>query len=73
MTKQSTTLDSAERRRLFAEAQKTLAEHEPTLYFAAPKIILATSARVRGIAPSVLPPNILWNAETISMVRAGSQ
>jgi len=67
IAKQSTTLDSAERRRLFADAQRTLAEHEPALYFAAPKIILATSGRVRGITPAVLPPNILWNAEVISV------
>ena len=67
ITRQSTTLEPAERRRLFAEAQRTFAEHEPALYFAAPKIILATSGRVRGITPSVLPPNILWNAEVISV------
>jgi peptide/nickel transport system substrate-binding protein len=65
MTQQSTTLDSAERHKLFAEAQRVFAEHEPVLYFAAPKIIVATSARVGGVTPSVLAPLVLWNAERL--------
>jgi len=63
MTKQSSSMNDDERRRLFAEAQRVFAEHEPVLYFAAPKVILATSARVHGTRPSVLSPNLLWNAE----------
>jgi peptide/nickel transport system substrate-binding protein len=67
MAKQSTTLDDAERRRLFNDARKVLAEEQPALYFAAPRVILATSARVQGVKPSVLSPNILWNAEGLSI------
>ena len=43
MRKQATTLDLAERRRLFAEAQRVFAEHLPVLYFAAPKFTVATT------------------------------
>lgn len=67
MRKQATTLDPAERRRLFVEAQKVLAANVPVLYFAAPKVMLATSARVRGATPSVLVPHLLWNAERLSV------
>ena len=67
MTLQSTTLDRAERRRIFSDAQRLLAEHLPVLYFAAPKVILASSSRVQGIQPSVLAPNVLWNAERLSV------
>jgi ABC-type transport system substrate-binding protein len=56
-------MNADERRRLFAEAQRVFAEHEPVIYFAAPKVILATSARVHGVTPSVLAPYLLWNAE----------
>jgi peptide/nickel transport system substrate-binding protein len=70
MAKQSTTLDDAERRRLFNEARKVLAEEQPALYFAASRVILATSARVQGVQPSVLSPNILWNAEGLSIAGA---
>ena len=67
MTRQASSMDRDERRRLFVEAQRALAEHMPVLYFAAPKLLLATSERVRGVMPSVLAPHILWNAEALSV------
>jgi peptide/nickel transport system substrate-binding protein len=72
MRRQSTTIDAAERRRLFAEAQRALAEHQPILYFAAPELTYAMSARVAGAMPSVLQPAVLWNAEVLSVVPAGA-
>jgi peptide/nickel transport system substrate-binding protein len=70
MVKQSTTLDRAERRRLFTEAQRVLAANQPVITFAAPKVVVATSARVGGAMPSVLAPPILWNAEMLWLVPA---
>ena len=70
MVKQSTTLDPAERRRLFAEAQRVWAANMPVITFAAEKIVVATSARVGGAMPSVLAPPILWNAEMLWLVPA---
>ena len=67
MRRQSTTLDTKVRRDLFAQAQRELAAALPTLHFAAPRVTLAMSARVRGAMPSVLQPPILWNAETLSV------
>lgn len=61
----ATTVDHAERVRLFAEAQRRLAEHLPIIHFAAPRVRLAMSARVRGVTPSVLLPPVLWNAERL--------
>ncbi len=72
MKKQSTSMDADARRRLFADAQRVFAEHEPVLYFAAPKVILATSARVHGVTASVLAPNLLWNAERLFVSDAAS-
>src|SRR6185503_14077043 len=63
--KHSASMNADERRRLFAEAQRVFAEHEPVIYFAAPKVILATSARVHGATPSVFAPHLLWNAERL--------
>ena len=70
MVKQSTTLDPAERRRLFAEAQRVWAANMPVITFAAPKVVIATSARVGGAMPSVLAPPVLWNAEMLWLVPA---
>jgi peptide/nickel transport system substrate-binding protein len=67
MRRQVRAFDPSERQSLFAEVQRTLAEHLPILYFVAPHVTLAASARVAGAQPSVLQPPILWNAETLSL------
>jgi len=65
MQRESTTMDRAEAHRLFNEAQKTLADHLPIIYFAAPEVTIAMSSRVRGATPSVLLPPVLWNADVL--------
>jgi peptide/nickel transport system substrate-binding protein len=67
MTRQATTLDVDERRRLFAQVQRIFADHVPALYFAAPRHTVVMSARVHGATPSVLSPPVLWNAEALSL------
>ena len=67
MTKQAAALDVAERRALFAEAQRIFAEHEPMLYFAAPRIYVATSARVMNVEPMLRRPQALWSPDTIAV------
>ncbi|HKV99084.1 MAG TPA: ABC transporter substrate-binding protein [Vicinamibacterales bacterium] len=71
MQRESTTTNRDEARRLFAEAQKTLADHLPIVYFAAPQVTIAMSSRVRGATPSVLPPLVLWNADVLWVTAAG--
>lgn len=58
-------MDAAERQRLFGKVLDITAEHQPSLYFVAPDVTVATSARVRGATPSSLPPQVLWNAERL--------
>jgi peptide/nickel transport system substrate-binding protein len=65
MGRQTRSLDATDRRQLFADVQRVFAAHLPALYFAAPRVIIAASARVRGLSPSVLAPNVLWSADTI--------
>jgi peptide/nickel transport system substrate-binding protein len=65
MTRQAATIDPAQRHQLFADAQRVLAEHAPVLYFVAPHVMIATSARVGGVTASVLNPSVLWNAERL--------
>jgi peptide/nickel transport system substrate-binding protein len=71
MRLQASTVDPTERRRLFADVQRTLASHLPILYFAAARVTAATSARLHGATPSVLSPMILWNAEMLSIAPSG--
>jgi peptide/nickel transport system substrate-binding protein len=68
MQRQSATTDRAERLRLFGDVQRVFAANLPVIYFAAPKVVVAMSARVGGAMPSVLPPTVLWNAELLWLV-----
>ena len=74
MTKQSATFEIAERKRLFNEVQRLFAENLPMLYFAAPRVYIATSARMINLRPSVTRPPLLWSADTLAVRDAdGSQ
>ncbi|MCH7749320.1 MAG: ABC transporter substrate-binding protein [Acidobacteria bacterium] len=59
--------DMDERVRLFAEVQTLFAEHQPVLYFAAPRLSVATSTRLANVEPSLLAPYVLWNADTLAV------
>ena len=65
MLRQAAALDEAERRRLFAEVQTLFAAHLPMVHFAAPRILVAVSARLTNLSPSVSRPQLLWSAETL--------
>jgi peptide/nickel transport system substrate-binding protein len=67
MREQAATIDPERRRALFNDAQRVLAENVPVLYFAAPRMYGAHSARLSGVLPSVMRPNILWSADTLSV------
>jgi peptide/nickel transport system substrate-binding protein len=67
MFEQAATTDPDRRRALFNDAQRILAENLPVLYFAAPRMYGAHSARLSGVVPSVMRPNILWSADTLSV------
>lgn len=71
MQQQATTVDLAERRRLFAEAQRILAAELPALWFVAPRVTVAVSGRVQGATPVIFFPPVLWNAERLSLADGG--
>ena len=49
MAKQIATPDDNERKRLFDEVQRVFVEHEPVVYFAAPRVYVAVSSRVTNV------------------------
>lgn len=67
MLEQAATIDAGRRRDIFNDVQRIFAENLPALYFAAPRMYAAHSTRVVGAVPSVLRPNILWNADSLSV------
>jgi ABC-type transport system substrate-binding protein len=72
MTRQASTLAVEERRRLFNEVQRIFAENLPILYFAAPRVYIATSARLINLRPSLTRPQLLWSADTLAVRDAGT-
>jgi peptide/nickel transport system substrate-binding protein len=67
IARQSATLDMAERKRLFNDVQRLFAENLPILYFAAPRVYIAASARLINLYPALTRPEILWSADTLAI------
>jgi peptide/nickel transport system substrate-binding protein len=57
--------DQDERLRAFHDVQRLFAEELPAIYFAAPRVVIATSARLTGVRPAVLVPHVLWMPEAL--------
>ena len=66
MTAQVATADAAQRKRLFDEVQQIFADYVPAIYFAAPRVVIATSPRVANARPALLKPYMLWSADTLA-------
>ena len=66
MQKQVRTVDRVERLQLFAQVQRTFAQHMPAIYFAAPYMYVAIGPRVLNASPSRQRPALLWNAEALA-------
>jgi peptide/nickel transport system substrate-binding protein len=73
MTEQASTLDAARRKTIFNDVQRIFAENVPVLYFAAPRLYYGHSVRLRGVVPSVMRPQVLWNADMLSVDGAAPQ
>jgi peptide/nickel transport system substrate-binding protein len=67
MTEQASTIELARRKTIFNDVQRIFAENLPVLYFAAPRLYYAHSVRLRGVVPSVMRPQVLWNADSLSV------
>jgi ABC-type transport system substrate-binding protein len=59
----------ARRRQLFLDVQKVLSQNLPIIYFAVPRVYVASSTRLAGVVPSPFRPNVLWNADSIGVAR----
>ncbi len=60
-------VDQAERKRVFNEIQVIFANNLPAIYFVAPRLYMATSTRVGGISPSILRPQLLWEVDRMTV------
>jgi peptide/nickel transport system substrate-binding protein len=72
MTEQARTTDPERRKALFNDVQRIFAENLPVLHFAAPRLYYGHSTRLRGVVPSILRPQVLWNADSLSVSDTGA-
>ena len=70
MTRQAASPDMGERKRLFDQVQQIFAEHQPVVYFVAPRVYVATSSRVINVSPALTVPQLLWAPDTIAVTGA---
>jgi peptide/nickel transport system substrate-binding protein len=67
MAKQIASPDESERKTLFNEVQRLFVEHEPVVYFAAPRVYVAVSSRVTNLVPAISRPQTLWEPDTLAV------
>ena len=67
MARQIASADQAARKTLYNEVQKIFSDHEPIVYFVAPRIYVAHAARVTNLAPTEFRPQLLWRPDTVAV------
>jgi peptide/nickel transport system substrate-binding protein len=69
MHEQMTNPDLNARKKAFAEVQRIWADELPLIYFVAPRVTLATSAKVLNPTPAPQIPQLLWAADTLAAAK----
>ncbi|MCW5982050.1 MAG: ABC transporter substrate-binding protein [Bryobacteraceae bacterium] len=67
MSEQAAAPTLAARKKAFDRVQEVLAEQVPIVFLLHPDVLLGVSPKVRGAAPSALPPHLFWNIPVISL------
>ena len=67
MDRVSTTLETGQRRALFAAVQRIMAREVPVLCFAFPRLSFAMNTRVTHATPAAFRPPVLWNPAVIGV------
>jgi peptide/nickel transport system substrate-binding protein len=49
----------------FAEVQRLVLTHNPVMWFAVPRVFVATRPRVGGVVPRLTRPQVLWRADEL--------
>jgi peptide/nickel transport system substrate-binding protein len=65
MRKQGTTIDERRRKPLFDRVQQIAWDEAPILYLVNRNAMVALSPALRNAEPSVLRPQVLWNADRL--------
>ena len=61
--------DETMRKQMFDRMQAIFIEHQPMIYFVAPRIFVGSSTRLGNVMPSVTRPQLLWSPDTLTVSR----
>jgi ABC-type transport system substrate-binding protein len=65
MLRQMTSIDPAERKRLYDRVQEIVASELPIVPLVSPHILVGADRRLGNFRPAVLAPYTLWNVEQL--------
>lgn len=65
MKQQEATLNQTERKKIFDEVQKIMAEQQPYIFLASRHLIVAAKSDIGNFKPALLPDFVLWNCEEL--------
>jgi len=65
MRQQVTTLDPAERKRLYDRVQELVAQHLPFVFLVSPNVLVGADRGLGNFRPAILDPYTLWNVEEL--------
>jgi peptide/nickel transport system substrate-binding protein len=68
MARQIASSDEAERKTIYNDVQKIFSEHQPIVYFVAPRIFVAHADRLTNLTPAEMRPQLLWRPDTVAIV-----
>ena len=65
MKQQAATLNQTERKKIFDEVQKIMAEQQPYIFLATRHLIVAAKTDIGNFKPAILRDFVLWNCEEL--------
>jgi peptide/nickel transport system substrate-binding protein len=67
MRKQNAEIDRARRKAYFDRVQEIAVEQQPFIYLVNPNSLSAVARSLKNTAPTILPPQLVWNAEFLTV------
>jgi len=55
------------RKAAVSRVQQIVADQQPFIYLVYPNVLLAVSAKLKGVKPAILTPNLVWNVENLRL------
>ena len=72
MESQLTALNFAQRKKMYDQVQKILADTQPMIFLASPDVLVGAKNNIGNFHPAVIEPYVLWNVEELFVRNGGA-